>query len=102
MEIMYGNVGMWEHYWVRYKFRGEEYFIDLTMQQFDSTAPKLAISKATNRRASGEYSHIGDDGELMLDYLERQRAFQFYTDPVSLKKPEIDFAYSELIANFRS
>ena len=88
LEIMYGNVGMWEHYWMRYKFRGEEYFTDLTMQQFDPEAPRLAISKAVNNKVSGEYNHIGEDGELMVDYIERQRAFMFYTDPVTLKTPD--------------
>jgi len=87
LEIMYGNFGFWEHYWVRYNYKGEQYYIDLTLQQFDPTAPRLAISKATNNKVAGEYNHYVVDGELMVDYIERQRAFMFYPDPKDLKKP---------------
>ena len=100
LEIMYGNVGFWEHYWMRYKFRGESYHIDLTMMQFDPEAPKLAISKAVNNKVSGEYNHIDDDGELMVDYIERQRAYMFYPDPVNLKKPEKKVGHIDFFTTF--
>ena len=66
---------------MRYNFRGESYHVDLTMMQFDPEAPKLAISKAVNNKVAGEYNHVGDDGELMVDYIDRQRAFMFYPCP---------------------
>lgn len=91
MKIYYGKFGFFEHYWVGYTFRGEEYFIDLTLMQFVDDAPKLSITKAENKRVSGGYSYI-DDGdvayETIHDYIKRQRAFMFYTNPKTMKKPD--------------
>jgi len=87
MKIYYGKFGFWGHYWLGYTINGEEYFIDLTLQQFNQNAPKLAISKASNERVSGNYSSLSD-GEPIKNYLERQRAFMFYTNPKTMEKPE--------------
>ena len=87
MKIYYGKFVFWEHYWLGYTFNGQEYFIDLTLQQFNENAPKLAISKAINERVSGSYSSLSE-GEPIKDYLERQRAFMFYTNPKTMEKPE--------------
>jgi hypothetical protein len=86
MKIYYGKFGFWEHYWIGYLYNGEEYFIDLTLQQFNPGAPKLAISKAYNRRESGSYSSLSD-GEPIKDYLDRQMAFMFYTNPKTMEQP---------------
>ena len=87
MKIYYGKFGFWEHYWLGYTFNGQEYFIDLTLQQFNQNSPKLAVSKASNERVSGSYSSLSD-GEPIKDYLERQRAFMFYTNPKTMEKPQ--------------
>ncbi|MCC6447955.1 MAG: hypothetical protein IT215_04655 [Chitinophagaceae bacterium] len=68
-------------------FIEQEYFIDLTLQQFNPKAPKLSISKASNERVSGSYSSLSE-GEPIKGYLERQRAFVFYTNPKTMQKPE--------------
>ena len=86
MKIYYGKFGFWEHYWLGYTLDNQEYFIDLTLQQFNENAPKIAISKASNERVSGSYSYLSD-GEPIQEYLERQEAFKFYTNPKTMQKP---------------
>ena len=49
MKIYYGKFGFYEHYWIGYTFKDEEYFIDLTLRQFVNEAPKLSITKAENK-----------------------------------------------------
>jgi hypothetical protein len=88
MVVYYGKFGFWEHYWIGYKIDGEEYFIDLTLQQFVSDAPKLSITKFSNERVSGSYSSLSD-GEPIKDYIERQRAFMFYSNPITMLAPVI-------------
>jgi hypothetical protein len=89
--IRSGSVGAFDHYWMEYAYEGETYFIDLTMQQFDESAPKLAISRAVNKRASGCYNYFEEcSSEKMVDYIERQQAFRFYTNPITLVKPSIN------------
>jgi hypothetical protein len=83
--IYYGGFGFWEHYWVGYTFNGVEYFIDLTLQQFMKTAPKVAISIAQNDDTG---YHWLSEGEPISKYLQRQRAFEFYTDPITMCKPQ--------------
>jgi len=100
LEIMYGNVGFWEHYWMRYIYQGEAYHVDLTLMQFDPEAPKLAISRAVNNKIAGEYNHYGYDGELMVDYIDRQRAFLFYPDPIYLKIPKTKLGGNDFFTNF--
>jgi hypothetical protein len=80
MKIYYGKFGFWEHYWIGYTYNDQEYFIDLTLQQFNPNAPKFAISKAINERVSGSYSSLSD-GMPIKEYLEDIRAFMFYIDP---------------------
>lgn len=92
LKIYYGKFGFWEHYWIGYLIDGQEYFIDLTLKQFIEDAPELAITKATNERVSGSYSYLSD-GETLKEYIEQQRAFQFYCDPVTMTKPPIDLRY---------
>ena len=88
MVVYYGNFGFWEHYWIGYKVEEKEYFIDLTLCQFVKNAPKLAITNYTNERVSGCYSFLSD-GEPIKDYIKRQRAFMFYTNPITMKPPPI-------------
>lgn len=87
LKIYYGKFGFWEHYWLGYIFNGEEYFIDLTLQQFNPNAPKIAISKAMNERVGGSYSSLSE-GEPIKEYMERQKAFMFYTNPKTMKRPK--------------
>lgn len=88
MKIYYGKFGtMLEHYWIGYAIDGEEYFIDLTLKQFVSDAPKLAIVKAENERISGSYSSLSE-GEPIKEYIKRQRAFMFYANPITMTKSD--------------
>jgi len=82
--IYSGNFGFWEHYWIGYIWKGQEYFVDLTLQQFVPTSPKLAISKSINEETTYRwYEDI--EMETISDYVERQRAFKFYLDPKLVK-----------------
>lgn len=85
MKVYYGKFGFWEHFWIGYKYKNQEYYIDLTLQQFISDAPKLAITKAHNERVSGSYSYLSE-GELIKDYLERQNAFLYHVNPKTMEK----------------
>ena len=79
--IYYGNFGFWEHYWIGYIWKGQEYFVDLTLAQFVKTAPKLAISKAINELDG--YSH-NYPPQSIHDYLKDKRAFEFYVNPKTI------------------
>jgi hypothetical protein len=83
MKIYYGDFGFFEHYWIGYTIDGIEYFIDLTLQQFDKNAPKLAIVKAINEKVSGCYSYLSE-GESPQEYLKRKEAFKFYSNPITM------------------
>lgn len=89
LKIYYGNFGFCGHYWLGYTFNDEMYFIDLTLQQFNPNAPKIAITKPSNARIFGNYSWLSE-GEPIKDYLERQRAFMFYTNPKTMEKPKYE------------
>lgn len=79
--IYCGNFGFWEHYWIGYVWKGQEYFVDLTLAQFVDDSPKLAISKAINELDG--YSHnfppIG-----IHDYIHGKKAFQYYVNPKNI------------------
>jgi len=80
--IYFGNFGFWEHFWIGYFWKGQEYFIDLTLVQFLKTAPKLAVSKAINELDG--YSH-NYPPESIFDYIKRKRAFEHYINPKSIQ-----------------
>lgn len=81
--IYYGNFGFWEHFWIGYVWKGQEYFVDLTLAQFKDDAPKLAISKAI-KELDGYYCDYPPTS--IYDYLKDKRAFQFYINPNSITK----------------
>jgi hypothetical protein len=74
----YGKFGFFEHYWIGYTYKGVEYFIDLTLQQFVKDAPKVAISLAS--KSKNGYKWLSESAPMDL-YLAEVRAFQFYKDP---------------------
>ena len=82
--IYCGNFGFWEHYWIGYTWKGQEYFLDLTLMQFLENSPKLAISLPSNDKNG--YNWFEDiEPETISHYLERQRAVNFYLDPKKVK-----------------
>ena len=82
--IYSGNFGFWDHFWIGYNWKGQEYFIDLTLKQFVPTSPKLAISKSINEETTYKwYEDI--EMETISEYVERQHAFDFYVDPRLVK-----------------
>lgn len=81
--ILYGQFVGWSHYWLLYSVDGEDYFIDLTLKQFIDDAPKVAVTRPMD--GSDGYRVFSDEGELLSDYIERQRAFVFYVDPNTIK-----------------
>ena len=85
-KIVCGDYGFWEHYWMEYTHKGEVYIIDLTLQQFVPTAPKLAITK--RKYESNGYRVCGevDYGETIKGYCEHKRAFMFYPHPKQVEK----------------
>jgi hypothetical protein len=87
-KIYYGKFGFFEHYWIGYVFNGQEYFIDLTLKQFNADAPKLAITIAMNEGVAGSYSSLSD-GEPINEYIEKKEAFRFYTNPSTMIKPVV-------------
>lgn len=97
MVVYYGKFGFWDHFWIGYTYKSQEYFIDLTLQQFVKDAPKLAISLPSNKRGKG-YSFLSD-GQPIDEYLKEKRGFEFYTNPHTMIKPDLrhlipdDFSY---------
>ena len=68
--IYCGSFGFWEHYWIGYIFNNQEYFIDLTLKQFISYAPKLAISKASKNKNG--YSYKDTYKEDLYEHFKHQ------------------------------
>lgn len=87
LKIICGNYGFWEHFWMEYSYEGKVYILDLTLQQFIPTAPKLAI---TERKYEGNGYRVCDEfcdyGQTIKGYCDEKRAFMFYPHP---KKVEI-------------
>lgn len=83
LKIICGNYGWWEHYWLSYKLDGVEYFLDLTLQQFVEDAPKFSISIAKQHPHGYNYDEEWSC-ETIEEYVDRQRAFQFYVNPKDL------------------
>jgi len=87
MKIHCGKFGFWEHYWLEYNHNGEKLFIDLTLQQFIPTAPRLAITKAHENRTgyTGHIEEYVDYSQSIEEYCKEKRAFMFYKLPQSIK-----------------
>jgi hypothetical protein len=84
LRIVGGNFGFWEHYWLRYVLDDVTYIIDLTLQQFINTAPKLAICiEHTNKH--GYTNDYDQEGTPISQYAKDKRAFQFYTNPKNVE-----------------
>ena len=82
--IYCGDFGFWEHYWLGYTYKGQEYFIDLTLMQFLKNAPKLSISIPSNDKNG--YNWFEDiDPQPISEYLQEKKAFQFYKNPKEIK-----------------
>jgi hypothetical protein len=88
LKVYYGRVGFFEHYWIGQVIDGQEYFIDLTFQQFNRSAPKLVITKAMNEEVAGGYSYLSE-GQDLNEYVKEKKGFKFYTNPHTMIKPEI-------------
>lgn len=101
LKIYYGGVGFFEHYWIGQVIDGEEYFIDLTLAQFNHDAPRLAITKAMNQEVAGGY-HFLSEGKDLNEYVKEKEGFKFYTNPHTMKKPTIMDFYknTEPVFNF--
>lgn len=78
LKIISGSFGFWEHYWLQYTYKGVQYFIDLTLQQFVKDSPKCAISLGTPEVDNGYRNFYYIEVE---EYLQNKRAFEFYTNP---------------------
>ncbi len=87
MRIINGNYGFWGHFWISYTYEKTEYYIDLTLKQFIQDAPELSISKASKNKNG--YNHTSK-GVSIKDYVKTQNAFEFYTNPKTMKKPHVD------------
>ena len=87
LRIHYGSFGFFEHYWMGYTYEGREYFIDLTLQQFCKSAPKLAVSLASNKKAAGSYHSHDARGQGIKEYLKRNKAFRRHTNPFTMVTP---------------
>lgn len=93
--IYEGNYGPLSHFWMAYKYEGEEYFIDLTLKQFIPNAPKLAISKAHLGSINEGYWTYGDPISIQ-EYLEKVKAFDFYINPKNMVKPPLFYFMENL------
>lgn len=58
LKICYGEFSCWEHYWISYKLKGVEYFIDLTLAQFIPLADSLSITKAEEAQHTTTYNNF--------------------------------------------
>lgn len=50
IDYISGYFGFWEHHWIRYKYNGESYFVDMTLAQFNPIYPKIAVTKEIEAR----------------------------------------------------
>ena len=104
MRIYSGYFGFWEHYWIGYVIDGVEYFIDLTLKQFISDAPKLAISKRSNtKKGYSFYENIIPTP--IKKYVESKKAFDFHYNPVTMEEPPIKIntkikSFDEMFGDF--
>lgn len=96
LKIYNGNYGFWEHYWMGYKCKGDLYFIDLTLMQFEKDAPKLSITKVDENGNNGSYEWEDEYAQDMSEYVKYKGAFKYYTNPHTMKKPEGLIDYSKL------
>ena len=64
-----GKFGFWDHTWISYMKNSQEFYIDLTLQQFLPYAPKLAISKASDNKNA--YKPLGEP-EDVYEFFKRQ------------------------------
>lgn len=80
-KLIPGNYGFWEHYWMEYTHEGKTYIIDLTLQQFQKDAPKLAIIERKYEENGYRVCEEVDYGQTIKGYCEEKRAFMFYSHP---------------------
>lgn len=98
LKIYYGEYGFWEHFWMGYNYKGNIYFIDLTLMQFEDDAPKLSITKLDENGKNGSYEW---DDEYIIDvdeYVKSKDAFEFYVNPHTMIKPESKITSSKLLS----
>lgn len=89
LKVHYGSFGFWEHYWMSYKFQGQLYFIDPTLMQFLPNVPKIAVSLANDFKDVNGYNSLDLEGTSITNFIEKHKAFKFYTNPRNNKKPTI-------------
>lgn len=80
LKVVCGNYGWWEHYWMKYTVNGVTYFIDLTLKQFISEAPKLSISFEVEDE-KGYTSKFDPTGQDYKKYVDEKMGFEFYNNP---------------------
>lgn len=90
MYVCSAQFGFWEHFWIAYEVDNKEYIIDLTLQQFIKDSPQLAISIKKDDELG--YAHKYLDKTPIKEYVDSRKAFEFYTNPYTLKpKDKFDF-----------
>ncbi len=83
-----GNFKSWGHFWMLYIYEGKEYILDLTLQQFLSDSPKLAVSISKHDELA--YNQEFMEKIPFKEYLEDREAFKFYHNPHDLKTKPIE------------
>lgn len=90
LKIYSGNYGFFDHYWIGYVYNNKEYFIDLTLRQFEKDAPELSIIQKPEKSIMNSYSWEEEYVMNYEDYLNNRKAFEFYTNPKTMKTPKIE------------
>jgi len=80
-----GTYGIFEHYWIGYRYNGNYYYIDLTLKQFDKSSPKLAIINASENIFGG-YQSL--ESLPLKEWVSEKKGFEFYTNPITMQIPE--------------
>lgn len=84
LKFCLGDYSCWEHYWASYTLNGVEYFVDLTLAQFDPQAPEFSIvlsSNSVHKTAYNNYVYISfnefiDARRRDLDIIEQDKAIE--------------------------
>ncbi len=95
MYVQEGDFGAYNHFWIEYVVDNKTYIIDLTLQQFLPDSPKLAISLKQYDEMGYNFSENNEYRITIKEYIEKKKAFKFYTNPKTLVKPKVKLFFKQ-------
>lgn len=74
------------HFWMEYTIDDKTYIIDITLQQFIPTAPRLSIIEAVYSENGYIKDRYCDYSYTVKAYCDYKRAFMYYQHPLAAEK----------------